>query len=142
MTEKIIESRLTYCLDAFSRLATELNLSERQLFSEAGMDQSIVSQQRNRIKNNKTVSGFSVLAFIKLVERFPNINVNAFFKDDEPFFGTKETPSKVLLDDARKTSSWQIRYFEKSKMVEALEQRVKEQSTMIAMLQEMLNKKI
>lgn len=140
LTQKNLETRLSFALDSFTRLAKELNLTERQLFIEANIDLSILSQQRGRIKKNLPVSGFSVLAIIKLLERFPGLNVNAFFKEGEPFFGTTEKPLSGSSEDLLKTSTWQVRYFEKSKMVEALELRIQEQSSVIAMLQELLKK--
>ncbi len=138
LTQKNLETRLSFTLDSFTRLAKELDLTERQLFIEANIDLSILSQQRSRIKKNLPISGFSVLAIIKLLERFPGLNVNAFFKEGEPFFGSAEKPVSGSSEDILRTSTWQVRYFEKSKMVEALEQRIKEQSTMIATLQELL----
>ncbi len=140
MTQKNLETRLSFTLDSFTRLAKELDLTERQLFIEANIDRTILSQQRSRMKKNLPISGFSVLAIIKLLERFPGLNVNAFFKEGEPFFGSAEKPVSGGSEDMLKTSTWQVRYFEKSKMVEALEQRIQEQSNMITMLQELLKK--
>lgn len=88
-------------LEGFRRLSSELEISERRLCQELGMDQSRLSALRRRLAADKAVQGLQIDVLVAIKLQFPQANLNAFFDNNTRFFTRSAVATESLLDKVK-----------------------------------------
>lgn len=85
-------------LEGFRRLSSELEISERRLCQEIGMDQSRLSALRKRLNEGQMIQGLQIDIVVAIKMKFPQVNLNAFFDSNQKFFSRASIATESILD--------------------------------------------
>jgi hypothetical protein len=85
-------------LEGFRRLSSELEISERRLCQEIGMDQSRLSALRKRLNDGQMIQGLQIDIILAIKIKFPQVNMNGFFDSNQKFFSRSTIATESLLD--------------------------------------------
>lgn len=64
--------------------ANAFGLSLHAFLEEAGINQQTITGIRKRHKAGENVQGFTFIIFLKLLDKYPELNIGAFFDINQP----------------------------------------------------------